>query len=136
MCILHNALQTCFLQKSFEKLLSSQGCRQEFFQVRAHSHFSNSRGGLNPNFGRFNHGQNERIFGPGGHGPRLPMPVYAYASSPLYIAPACHFYVLLLNTVMLETCATLFIRICHSSKCIFFLLFEIHLLRHGRDQPN
>ena len=35
-------------------------------------------GGSTQLFGRFN-GQNERIFGPGGHAPSLPMPAYALA---------------------------------------------------------
>ena len=43
-----------------------QGRRQEFFQGRAPSHFSNSRGGgLNPDCDCLN-GQNERIFWSGG----------------------------------------------------------------------
>ena len=81
--VLHNRRVICIIWALYivetskqvqhrNRYTAGQGRRQEFFQGRAPSHFSNSRGGgSTPSFNRFN-GQNEKNFGSGNHNPPYP----------------------------------------------------------------
>ena len=89
--VLHNRRVICIIWALYivetskqvqhrNRYTAGQGRRQEFFQGRAPSHFSNSRGGgAQPRVLIGSMVKMKEFSGQGNHDPPLPMPAYAYA---------------------------------------------------------